>query len=147
MHRLLRNGVCCLYLLQDQPAIFVFQLSKVDVEALDIHLLMFHILKVRIDLFMKFKLGQSKQLAQTLTLPTYQDRPFDIILDCTSFTSISEVPLQWLKYCAELIPSDIRSRFTTTHILNPNALTQKYLRRLYNVTAGLSYILKFGFRI
>jgi len=43
-----------------------------------------------------------------------------------------------LKYCAELIPSDIRSRFATTHILNPNALTHKYLRRLYNVTAGLS---------
>jgi hypothetical protein len=34
---------------QDQAAVFVFQLSKVDVEALDIHLLMFHILKVRID--------------------------------------------------------------------------------------------------
>ncbi|KAG5352330.1 hypothetical protein C0989_002775 [Termitomyces sp. Mn162] len=40
-----------------------------------------------------------------------------------------------LKYCAELMPFDIRSRFFTTHILNPNALTQKYLRRLYNVTA------------
>lgn len=69
-------------------------------------------------------------------MPIYDKRTFDIILDCTSFTSISEVPLQWLKYCAELIPADIRSRFMTTHILNPNALTQKYLRRLYNVTAG-----------
>lgn len=103
-----------------QPAVFVFQLSKVDVEALDIHLLMFHILK-------------------TLNLPAYQDRSFDVIVDCTLFTSISEVPLQWLKYCAQLIPSDIRSRFATTHILNPNALTQKYLRRLYNVTAGTPF--------
>jgi hypothetical protein len=42
--------VCCSYPLQGQPAAFVFQLSKVDVEALDIHLLMFHILKVRIDI-------------------------------------------------------------------------------------------------
>jgi hypothetical protein len=42
--------VCCSYHSQGQPAVFVFQLSKVDVEALDIHLLMFHILKVRINI-------------------------------------------------------------------------------------------------
>ena len=68
----------------------------------------------------------------------YRSRDFDIILDCTSFTSKSEVPLQWLKYCAEVIPSDIRVRFSTTRILNPNTLTQKYLRRLYNISAGES---------
>jgi len=78
-------------------------------------------------------------ILRTLNLPVYEDRSFDVILDCTMFTSISEVPLQWLRYCAELIPSDIRSRFATTHILNPNALTQKYLRRLYNVTAGTPF--------
>ncbi|RDB19915.1 Neurofibromin [Hypsizygus marmoreus] len=100
-----------------KSAVFILRLSKVDVEALDIELVMFYIFK-------------------TLEQPAYQDRMFDLILDCTAFTSISEVPLQWLKYCAELIPSDIRSRFHTTHILNPNALTQKYMRRLYNVTAG-----------
>jgi len=49
---------------------------------------------------------------------------------------MSEVPLQWLKYCAELIPYDIRMRFSATHILNPNVLAQKFLRRLYNLTGG-----------
>ena len=68
----------------------------------------------------------------------YRSRDFDIILDCTSFTSKSEVPLQWLKYCAEVIPMDIRVRFSTTRILNANTLTQKYLRRLYNISAGVS---------
>ena len=66
----------------------------------------------------------------------YRSRDFDIILDCTSFTSKSEVPLQWLKYCAEVIPADIRVRFSTARILNANSLTQKYLRRLYNISAG-----------
>jgi hypothetical protein len=47
------------------------------------------------------------------------------------------MPLQWLKYCAEVIV-DIRVRFSTTRILNANTLTQKYLRRLYNVSAGES---------
>ncbi|KAG6919754.1 hypothetical protein DXG01_001588 [Tephrocybe rancida] len=95
-------------------------MSKIDVETLDIELLMYHVFK-------------------TFSLPEYEDRRFDVILDCTSFSSICEIPLQGLKYCAELMPSDIRSHFSTTHILNPNALTQKYLRRLYNVTAGTQF--------
>jgi hypothetical protein len=77
-------------------------------------------------------------LSKTLQSDKYRSRNFDIILDCTSFTSKSEVPLQWLKYCAEVIPADIRERFSTTRILNANTLTQKYLRRLYNISAGES---------
>ncbi|KAJ6540091.1 hypothetical protein B0H10DRAFT_2170598 [Mycena sp. CBHHK59/15] len=69
----------------DEPAVFLLCLSKIDVEALDIELLMFHIFK-------------------TLALPAYQNRSFDVVLDCTAFTGISELPLQWLKFCAELIP-------------------------------------------
>ncbi|KAF7335246.1 hypothetical protein MSAN_02335100 [Mycena sanguinolenta] len=104
----------------DKPAVFLFLLSKIDVEALDIELLMYHIF-------------------QTLALPSYQNRSFDVVLDCTAFTGISELPLQWLKFCAELIPSDIRTRFGTTHILNSNTLTQKYMRRLYNFAAGTPF--------
>ncbi|KAF8076811.1 hypothetical protein FPV67DRAFT_1605221 [Lyophyllum atratum] len=104
----------------EEKAVFIFQLWKIDVETLDIELLMYHVFK-------------------TIAQPEYEDRSFDLILDCTSFTSICEVPLQWLKYCAELLPYDIRSRFTITHVLNPNTLTQKYLRRLYNVTAGTPF--------
>ncbi|KAJ6532260.1 hypothetical protein DFH09DRAFT_1370329 [Mycena vulgaris] len=104
----------------DKPAVFLFCLSKIDVEALDIELLMYHIFK-------------------TLALPTYQNRNFDVVLDCTAFTGISELPLQWLKFCAELIPFDIRTRFETTHILNSNTLTQKYMRRLYNFAAGTPF--------
>ncbi|PFH50162.1 hypothetical protein AMATHDRAFT_80979 [Amanita thiersii Skay4041] len=99
-------------------AFFVLRLSKIDVEALDIELLMYHIFR---------------------TLSKYDQQTFEIILDCTSFTTMSEVPLQWLKYCAELIPLDIRCRLMRTHILNPNGLMQKYLRRLYNVAGGMSF--------
>ncbi|KAK7053933.1 hypothetical protein R3P38DRAFT_3343387 [Favolaschia claudopus] len=105
---------------QDDPAVFLLLLSKIDVEALDIELLMYHIF-------------------QTLALPKYHSRSFDVVLDCTGFTGISELPLQWLKFCAELIPYDIRMRFGTTHILNSNILTQKYMRRLYNFAAGTPF--------
>jgi hypothetical protein len=84
-------------------------------------------------------------LSKTLQSDTYRSRDFDIILECTFFTSKSEVPLQWLKYCTEIIPADIRLRFSTTRILNPNTLAQKYLRRLYNVSAGRSIYLYIPF--
>ncbi|KAF4620069.1 hypothetical protein D9613_004830 [Agrocybe pediades] len=106
--------------IQDSTAVFVLRLSQIDVENLDIELFMYHILK-------------------TLSSPTYESRKYDIILDCTGFASPSEVPLQWLKYCAEVVPEDIRSRFVVTRILSPNLLTQKYLRRLYNVAAGAPF--------
>ena len=77
-------------------------------------------------------------LSKTLQSDTCRSRNFDIILDCTAFTSKSEVPIQWLKYCAEIIPADICMRFSTTRILNPNTLSQKYLRRLYNIFSGKS---------
>ncbi|KDR84288.1 hypothetical protein GALMADRAFT_87191 [Galerina marginata CBS 339.88] len=102
---------------QESTAVFVLRLSRIDVESIDIELFMYHILK-------------------TLTSDLYRTRSFDIVLDCTGFTATSEVPLQWLKYCAELIPKDTRVRFSATRILNPNTLTQKYLRRLYNISAG-----------
>jgi hypothetical protein len=44
--------------------------------------------------------------------------------------------MQWLKYCIEIIPHDFRARFETAYILNPNSAAIKYLRRLWNITAG-----------
>ncbi|KAI6003613.1 hypothetical protein EDD15DRAFT_2567619 [Pisolithus albus] len=101
----------------DYPAIFVLRVRRIDVEALDIELLIYHILK-------------------TLTSVEYNQRYYEIILDCTSFTSTSEIPVQWMNTCSQLIPSDVRQRFTGIYVLNANSLTQRYLRRLYNISAG-----------
>lgn len=73
---------------------------------------------------------------QTLTAPEHITREFELVYDFTSFTSVSEVPVQWLKYCCEIIPFDVRQRFIGAHILNPNALALRYLRRVYNIFAG-----------
>ena len=39
--------------------------------------------------------------------------------------------------CSQLVPFDIRERFTNVYILNANSLTQRYLRRMYNISAGM----------
>ncbi|KAF9266130.1 hypothetical protein L218DRAFT_1016740 [Marasmius fiardii PR-910] len=104
----------------DNTGFFVLRFNKIDVEALDLELLMYHIFKI-------------------LQSPKYKEPFFEIILDCTDLTALSELPLRWLKYCAELVPSDIRTRFAKAHILNANNTTQKYLRRLYNIFAGTEF--------
>ncbi|KAH7887502.1 hypothetical protein F5I97DRAFT_2056906 [Phlebopus sp. FC_14] len=101
----------------DTPAIFVLRVCRIDVEALDIELLMYYMLK-------------------TLCSAEYENRMFKVILDCTSFTSTSEISVQWLKTCSQLLPVDVRQRFVDGYILNANSLTQRYLRRMYNISAG-----------
>ncbi|EIN11059.1 hypothetical protein PUNSTDRAFT_51619 [Punctularia strigosozonata HHB-11173 SS5] len=103
---------------EEGPALFVFKVHKLDAEALDIDLLMYHIFK-------------------SLMRPEYSARTFEIVFDFTSFSSNSEIPVQWLKYCCELIPYDIRQRYTGAHILSPNALAVRYLRRVHNIFAGM----------
>ncbi|GBE80125.1 hypothetical protein SCP_0213280 [Sparassis crispa] len=98
-------------------AVFVLSVSKIDVEVLDIELLLYHIFK-------------------SLTSPLNDIRDFDIVFDFTCFTAASQIPAQWLKFAHEVIPADIRKRFKTSHILAPNTLALKYLRRLYNLASG-----------
>lgn len=73
---------------------------------------------------------------QILGLPAYEQRHFEVIIDCTAFTSASEIPVSLLKYCTELVPKDIRQRLLTTYILNANGLMHRYLRKIYNISAG-----------
>ena len=68
-----------------------------------------------------------------------ENRNFDIIFDCTGFSSTSQVPAQWLKFATETIPIDIWRRFKTLRLLTPNTFALRYLRRLYNnLTSGSS---------
>ena len=113
----------------------MLRLSKLDVGALDIELFMYNILKA-ILLFIRFTLPCLRKHTQILSNPKFSGQVFDVIVDCTGFSSISELPLQWLRFCAEIMPKDIRERFITARMLNPNSLAQKYFRRLYNFMAG-----------
>ncbi|KAG9015978.1 Ras GTPase activating protein ira2 [Tulasnella sp. 427] len=102
----------------DRSLAFILSLHKLNVETVDLELLAAYILK-------------------TLLSSDYTG-PFDIIVDCTGFTSSSEVPIQWYKFLIELVPSDILQRWSTTYILNPNTYCQKYLRKLYHLFSGLN---------
>lgn len=103
--------------LQDK-AIFILSISKIDVEVLDVELLVYYIFKV-------------------LGSPAYVNREFEMILDYTSFSFASQLPVQWIKFAYEVTPADIRKRFRTTYVLTPNTLAVKSLRRTYNLTSGM----------
>ncbi|TRM67484.1 hypothetical protein BD626DRAFT_544948 [Schizophyllum amplum] len=101
-------------------AVFAFRLAQIDVEGLDIEFLMARILK--------------------LILPASHDpRDVELIFDCTAFSPTSEIPLQWLSFCLDLVPSDVISRIKGNYILNPNQVFVKYMRKLYNMTGDKAY--------
>ncbi|KAL1727572.1 hypothetical protein EV714DRAFT_253754 [Schizophyllum commune] len=101
-------------------AVYVFRLSRIDVEGLDVELLMAYILKH--------------------VLPWGRDdRDVELIFDCTAFSPSSEIPLQWLSFCLDLVPADVISRIKCHYILNPNQAFVRYMRKLCNMAADRSY--------
>ena len=69
-------------------------------------------------------------------VPVHDGKPIELIVDCTNYTTASEIPMQWFKFFIELTPSDLRARFSNVHILNCNLPMQRFLRKLYNICAG-----------
>nr|GAT44718.1 predicted protein [Mycena chlorophos] len=104
--------------LPNKSAVHLFCVSKIDAKRLDTGVLMYHI---------------PRPLS-----PIYHTRAFDVVIDCTAFMGIAELPLQWLNHFrAELTRYDFRTRFINTHSLNSNTLTPKYT--LYNFAARLPF--------
>jgi len=70
-----------------------------------------------------------------------EERDFDVIIDCTGFTAMSEIPLLWFKIFLELVPADIVARFSRCFILNANNAAAKFFRKLYHICGGLDSII------
>ena len=70
--------------------------------------------------------------------PGHDDKNFEVIVDCTNYSTMSEVPMQWFKFFLETTPSDLRERFKILHLLNCNQHMTKLLRKLYNICSGES---------
>jgi len=68
-----------------------------------------------------------------------EERDFDVIIDCTGFTTTSEIPLLWFKIYLELVPVELVERFSRCFILNPNNTAAKFLRKLYHICGGLDF--------
>ncbi|KAI5118442.1 hypothetical protein M0805_000576 [Coniferiporia weirii] len=103
---------------QDDVVFYLLAICQFDIEVLDFELLVYHIFK-------------------TLMAPKSDRKSFELIVDCTNYTTASEIPMQWFKFFIELTPSDLRSRFSAAHILNCNLPMQRFLRKLYNICSGI----------
>ncbi|KAG8886533.1 Ras GTPase activating protein ira2 [Tulasnella sp. 331] len=115
------DGVRDIFLASVDPEehpVFILSLHKLNVETVDLELLTCHIFKIM--------------------LSVDGDEPYDVIIDCTSFSSSSEIPVQWFKFFMELVPNDLGQRWATAYILNPNAYAQKFFRKLYFMYNGPS---------
>ncbi|KAH8118768.1 hypothetical protein DFH11DRAFT_1839273 [Phellopilus nigrolimitatus] len=106
---------------KDDVLIYLLAICKFDIEVLDFELVVYHIFK-------------------TLSSPGNDTKSFELIIDCTNYTTASEIPMQWFKFFIELTPSDVRARLRTAHILNCNLPMQRFLRKLYNICSGIFFI-------
>ena len=107
---------------------------------LDFELLVYHAFKVGVTKH-HLDLSLKNFVPKVISSPLIQDKEFEIVIDCTSYTTASEIPMQWFKYFIELVPSDIRERFRTAHLMNCNQAMQRFLRKLYNICSGKSSLL------
>jgi hypothetical protein len=104
-----------------------------DLDTIDFEVFVYHIMKVGFNVALNSYLIKSGQTVNT-TPPNVK---FDLIVDFTEFSSTSEIPLHWLRFCAETIPRDVWTTLLNVYALNPNDLSRRYLRRVSNVSAGV----------
>lgn len=115
--------------------LYLLAICQLDVEILDFELLVYHTFKV-ILFQARFNVPLLNNFLQTMMTQAHDSREIELIVDCTNYTTASEIPMQWFKYFIELAPSDLRSRCGTVHILNCNLPMQRFLRKLYNICSG-----------
>ncbi|KAL5507799.1 IRA2 [Sanghuangporus vaninii] len=103
---------------KEDVVIYLLPICQMDIEVLDFELLVFHIFKTTMN-------------------TAHENKQIELIVDCTNYTTASEIPMQWFKFFIELTPSDLRSRFKSAYILNCNLPMQRFLRKLYNICSGI----------
>lgn len=131
---------------------FVLSVSKIDVEVLDLELLLYYILQVCITSWISTSVTDFR--IQTLNLPQYISKDFEIVFDWANFSSTCNVPIQWIKFAYEVIPKDIRERLRLCRFLMPNEAALQYMRRLAILVNGrcdnffhiVSYLISLYFR-
>lgn len=68
--------------------------------------------------------------------PKRINQKFKLIVDMTGFTQSAQLPIQWLRIVSETTPYDLHMYLETVYFLNINTSAYRYLRRLWNLSAG-----------
>ncbi|CAE6422943.1 unnamed protein product [Rhizoctonia solani] len=101
--------------IEESANVYIFRIAQLNVETVEFQLLLYRI----------FSLIGSNSAT------------FDLILDCTAFSTTSEIPTQWINEFVEVTPFDFVERLRTIYIVNPNQLAQKFLRKMYHRFSGM----------
>lgn len=60
----------------------------------------------------------------------YLNNPFELLFDCTEFSSSRCLPIHWLTQFFQLVFSEMNDYLVSLHLYNPNTYLQKYIRKL-----------------
>ncbi|CCO27597.1 Neurofibromin AltName: Full=Neurofibromatosis-related protein NF-1 [Rhizoctonia solani AG-1 IB] len=101
--------------IEESANVYIFRIAQLNVETVEFQLLLYRI----------------------FSLIASNSATFDLILDCTAFSTTSEIPTQWINEFVEVTPFDFVERLRTIYIVNPNQLAQKFLRKMYHRFSGM----------
>ncbi|GJJ07052.1 hypothetical protein Clacol_001251 [Clathrus columnatus] len=109
---------------RDPQIAFLLNITKIHVETIDFELLMFYVLTT-----IRERIIVERNL-------------FDVIVDFTSFSPSSEVPLSWVRTLIENTPSDLSDSLGAVYLVNINTAAQSFLRKIYHLSPGLRFCQK-----
>lgn len=61
-----------------------------------------------------------------------------VLLDCSKFSSTSDLPVPWITEFFDVIPFDLLSQLIAVEILNPNRMAQGFLRKAKHLFMGMA---------
>ncbi|CAG8773738.1 25140_t:CDS:2, partial [Racocetra persica] len=94
--------------LQRRP-VFYYIARRLDAEATDIDLLMYHVLH---------------------TIESHMIRPFDVLIDLTKFGPSNEIQAQWVQQFVQVFPLDAIENLSAIYLYNPNSAFKKFAKKL-----------------
>ncbi|CAG8523183.1 18947_t:CDS:10, partial [Racocetra fulgida] len=83
--------------------------TRLDAEATDIELLMYHVLH---------------------TIEPHMTRPFDVLIDLTKFGPSNEMQAQWVQQFVQVFPLDAIENLSAIYLYNPNSAFKKFAKKL-----------------
>ncbi|CAI2172941.1 5991_t:CDS:10 [Funneliformis geosporum] len=97
---------------KEKRRVFFLILRRLDAEATDMELLMYHVLK---------------------TIEPAMGKPYELLVDLTMFGAANEIQLQWVQQFMHVLPFDAIENLNTLYFYNTNTAFKKFFKKLARI--------------
>ncbi|EXX73089.1 Ira2p [Rhizophagus irregularis DAOM 197198w] len=94
---------------KERRRVFYLILRRLDAEATDMELLMYHVLN---------------------TIEPYMGQPYELLVDVTMFGAANEIQLQWAQQFMHILPFDAMENLSALYFYNTNTAFKKFTKKI-----------------